>query len=94
MVWKKWPMQWEKNLDHSRFLKNLLGKRLNNLVRAINDGFEKGEMSSTQKEGIICIPKGDKPREYLKNWRPNSLLNVMYRCASSCIAELKGRYQN
>ena len=42
-------------------------KRLDNLVvRAINDGFDKGEMSSTQKEGIIiCIPKGDKPREYI-----------------------------
>ena len=37
------------------------------MVRAINDGFDKGEMSPTQKEGIIiCIPKGDKPREYLK----------------------------
>ena len=45
-------------------------------------------MSSTQKEGIIiCIPKGDKPREYLKNWRPISLLNVVYKIASSCIAE-------
>ena len=43
-------------------------KRLDNLeVRAINDGFDKGEMSPTPKEGIIiCIPKGDKPREYLK----------------------------
>ena len=37
------------------------------MVRAINNGFDKGEMSPTQKEGIIvCIPKGDKPREYLK----------------------------
>ena len=55
-------------------------KRLDNLVvRTINDGFDKGEMSPTQKEGIIiCIPKGNKPREYLKkNWRPISLLNVV-----------------
>ena len=37
------------------------------MVRAINNGFDKGEMSLTQKEGIIiCIPKVDKPREYLK----------------------------
>ena len=37
------------------------------LGRAINDGFDKGKMSPTQKEGIIiCIPKGDKPGEYLK----------------------------
>ena len=40
------------------------------------------EMSPIQKEGIIiCIPKGDKPREYLKNWRPISLLNVVYKIA-------------
>ena len=58
------------------------------MARAINDGFDKGEMSPTQKEGIIiCIPKGDKPREYLKNWRPISLLNVVYKIATSCIAE-------
>ena len=44
-------------------------------------------MSITQREGIItCIPKGDKPREYLKNWRPISLLNVVYKIGSSCIA--------
>ena len=44
-------------------------------------------MSITQKEGIvICVPKGDKPREYLKNWRPISLLNVTYDIGSPCIA--------
>ena len=57
------------------------------VVRSINDGFLKNEMSITQKEGIIvCIPKGDKPREFIKNWRPISLLNVTYKIASSCIA--------
>ena len=57
------------------------------LVRAINFGFEYGELSSTQKEGIItCIPKGDKPKQFLKNWRPISLLNVSYKIASACIA--------
>jgi hypothetical protein len=57
------------------------------VVRSLNDGFEKSELSVTQKEGIIvCIPKGDKPREYIKNWRPISLLNVVYKIGSSCIA--------
>ena len=38
------------------------------VVRALNASYRKGEMSSVQKEGIItCIPKGDKPREYIKN---------------------------
>ena len=57
------------------------------VIRAINESFRKGEMSTVQREGIItCIPKGDKPREYVKNWRPISLLNVIYKIGSSCIA--------
>lgn len=57
------------------------------VVRALNEAFREGELSSTQKQGlVICIPKGDKPREYLKNWRPISLLNTIYKIGSSCIA--------
>ena len=38
------------------------------LVKSINYGFKIKEMSSSQKEGVItCIPKGDKPRKFLKN---------------------------
>lgn len=44
-------------------------------------------MSITQREGvIICIPKGDKSRELIKNWRPISLLNVVYKIGSASIA--------
>lgn len=57
------------------------------VIRSLNDGFRKGELSSTQKEGVIvCIPKGDKPREFIKNWRPISLLNVVYKIGSAAIA--------
>ena len=57
------------------------------LVRSINYGFRSGEMSITQKEGIItCIPKEDKPKRFLRNWRPITLLNTSYKIASSCIA--------
>ena len=46
-----------------------------------------GKFSITQRQGIItCIPKGDKPRHFLKNWRPITLLNVIYKIASGCIA--------
>ena len=33
------------------------------------------------------LPKGDKPRQFLKNWRPISLLNTSYKLASSCISD-------
>ena len=57
------------------------------IVRSLNEGFVKGELSTTQNEGVvICIPKGDQPREFIKNWRPITLLNVVYKIGSSCIA--------
>ena len=57
------------------------------LLRALNYGFEYRELSSTQKEGvIICLPKGQKDKHYLKNWRPISLLNVSYKIASAVTA--------
>ena len=38
-----------------------------------------GSLSVTQKQGIItCIPKPNKPRYILKNWRPIILLNVIH----------------
>ena len=57
------------------------------VVRALNKAFEDVELSTTQKEDIItCIPKGDKPRDNIKNRRPISLLNVIYKIGSFCIA--------
>ncbi len=58
------------------------------LLRSINYAYENGTLSVTQRYGIITLlPKGDKPRQFLKNWRPISLLNVSYKLASACIAE-------
>ena len=57
------------------------------LLRSLNHGFSNKELSVTQKEGIItCIPKSNKDRQYLKNWRPISLLNCTYKLASACLA--------
>ena len=58
------------------------------LVRAVNSCFYKGELSDSLKRGIItCIPKGNKDKLLLKNWRPISLLNTSYKLASAAIAE-------
>lgn len=58
------------------------------MLRSVNEAFERGELSVTQKHGVItCIPKKNKPKQFITNWRPISLLNVVYKAASSCIAE-------
>lgn len=57
------------------------------ILNAINLIFLKKELPISQRLGIIsCLPKGDKPRQYLKNWRPITLLNVLYKLISGCIS--------
>ena len=57
------------------------------VIRSINYGFKNDELSITQKQGIItCIPKENKSRFQVKNYRPISLLNCTYKIASGAIA--------
>ena len=59
----------------------------NFIIRSINFGYTKGELSVTQKQGVItCIPKEGKSKFFIKNWRPITLLNVIYKIGSGCIA--------
>ena len=58
------------------------------VTKAVNFGYESGMLSVTQRLGIITlIPKGDKDKTFLKNWRPLTLLNSLYKLVSGCIAE-------
>ena len=65
------------------------------IVRSINCGFNKGKLSVTQREGIItCIPKDNKTRHLIKNYRPISLLICTYKIVSGVIAHrIKGTLQ-
>ena len=58
------------------------------VTNALNYGYENDMLSVTQRLGIITlIPKGSKGKTLLKNWRPLTLLNSLYKLASGCIAE-------
>ena len=52
------------------------------VVRAINSGFQEGELSVTQQHGLtVCIPKESKCRNYL-NQRTNGPVNAHLRSAA------------
>ena len=70
------------------FYKMLLASIGKRLVECFNVSFEKGELSSSQKQAVITLIKNkDQVRCDLENWRPISLLNVDAKTASKAIAE-------
>ena len=86
-----------KNMKHDKspgsdgftaeFFKVFWSKLGHFIVRSLNYAFITNSLSITQKHGIItCIPKENKPRCYLKNLRPLTLLNVVYKLASGSIS--------
>ena len=57
------------------------------ILRALNFSFKNGIMPLTLRQCIItCLPKPEKPRELLSNWRPLSMLSIIYKLASTSIA--------
>ena len=58
------------------------------IIRAIDFSFDHNRLSVSQRLGIInIIPKGDKDKRYLSNWRPLCLLNSLYKLVSGTISE-------
>ena len=57
------------------------------MVDSFNYAFENGEMSISQKCGIISlVPKKEKDKKYLKNWKPIFLLNNDYKIVTKALA--------
>ena len=58
------------------------------VVNSFNHGYKTGSLSITQKLGIIILlPKPNKDKTLLSNWRPISLLNHCYKILSGVLAE-------
>ena len=58
------------------------------IVNSLNFAYETGNLSISQKLGIIILlPKPDKDKKLLSNWRPISLLNHIYKILSGALAE-------
>ena len=58
------------------------------ITRAINNSKELTCFTERNRLSIVtCIPKVGKPKQFLKNWRPKSLFDVINKLASGCIAE-------
>ena len=71
----------------SEFYKRFWDEVGDDVVRSINNAFDKGELSICQKRGIITLlPKKDKPTDVLNNLRLVTLLDVGYKIATKVIA--------
>ena len=57
------------------------------VVGAIREVYKNRELPLSQRLGIIAlIPKADKDRRYIKNWRPLTLLETFYKLISATLA--------
>ena len=57
------------------------------ILKALNNSFEKGTLSTSLRQClIVCLPKKGKQRQFIKNWRPLSMLSVLYKIAAAAIA--------
>ena len=73
----------------TEFLKVFWSKLKYLIVNALNCCITKRRLSV--QSVISCLPKPEKDRSLIKNWRPISLLPVIYKLASGAIAEhIKG----
>ena len=71
----------------AEFYKVFWNDVLHYLPNILNCAYAKGLLAVTQRRGLITlVPKKNKPANFLKNWRPITLLNCDYKIATKSIA--------
>ena len=74
------------------FYKFFWDKINTSLLSSFNESFQKGELSSSQRQAVITLlQKPGKNRLVLSNWHPISLLNLDYKILTKTVAK---RIQN
>ena len=69
------------------FLKVFWHQLKHHITNAINCSLAKSRLPLTLRQCIVtCLPKANKDRSQIKNWRPIFLLSVFYKLASGTIA--------
>ncbi len=72
----------------AEFYKVFWNKIKDVLYEAIIYAYHSGEMHISARRGIITlIPKKDKDMNYIKNWRPLTLLNTDYKILAKALAQ-------
>ena len=56
------------------------------LIESLNYAYDVGELSATQKRGILSLLFKKNDKQMLKNWRPISLLNTDYKLLTHVLA--------
>ena len=56
------------------------------LIDSLNSAYDTGELSGTQKRGILSLLFKKNDKHMLKNWRPISLLNTDYKILAHVLA--------
>ena len=58
------------------------------LLASFNNSYQMGTLGITQRQGVLSlIPKKDRDIQFLKNWRPISLLNFDYKLLTKCLTK-------